>query len=561
MILDTDRISSDGEYRDELRHRCETDHLFLADVMGFDEFDLDWREPVKKLYFPKNRNLSIPEQHSKKFRMHLDPRGTGKTTFGLVDTTQWVLAFPDVISIMNETATQDLAKSITNAVGMRFYQRKGTAPTNLQLIYPELCHDKFYSGSYISPTRTKFIIEPTLGYTSPQTSQSGWHPWVINPDDMVDSVNSGVQASDTSRKSIIDVYHANKNTLRFGGYLNVRGTRYHPFDLYGDLLENMDPEEWEVLIRSSMRRLDNRRLSYGEFPDEDEVEVFFPRLLSYRKLKELFGKSLESFTSFMCQQQNDALGGNVPVFSEDLFKSMQIPAERIPAIGDTFICWRLPYTGKDYMAKYAEGAAARVYEGKVYIVDAWQGTYTPSRLAEKIVRECRKHQTGTVMMEDLPGIQYIEAHIRNEAMRRNVSMKIQWLDFQEDDTQRIERMRNLEPQAEAGRVLISTGAGKAVELRRQFLNFGLVIENGIVDCVSRLAAKVPASLMRAEIDDEEKELQIQRRNDVMSQFVYGQQGGVDELETRRAQENAAQAAAMASIDNLGLTDILGGLDG
>jgi hypothetical protein len=561
MILDTDRISSDGEYRDELRHRCETDHFFLADIMGFDEFDLDWRDPVTRLYFPKNRNLSIPEQHPKKFRMHLDPRGTGKTTFGLVDTTQWVLAFADVISIMNETATQELAKSITNAVGMRFYQRKGADPTNLQLIYPELCHDKFYSGSYISPTRTKFIIEPTLGYTSPQTSQSGWHPWVINPDDMVDSVNSGVQASDASRKSIIDVYHANKNTLRFGGYLNVRGTRYHPFDLYGDLLENMDSEEWEVLIRSSMRRLDNRRLSYGEFPNEDEVEIFFPRLLSYRKLKELFGKSLESFTSFMCQQQNDAFGGNVPVFSEDLFKTMQIPAERIPAIGDMFICWRLPYTGKDYMAKYAEGAAALVYEGKVYIVDAWQGTYTPSRLAEKIVRECRKHQTGTVMMEDLPGIQYIEAHIRNEAMRRNMSMKIQWLDFQEDDTQRIERMRNLEPQAEAGRVLISTGAGKAAELRRQFLNFGLVVENGIVDCVSRLAAKVPASLMRAEIDDEEKELQIQRRNDVMSQFVYGQQGGVDELETRRAQENAAQAAAMASIDNLGLTDILGGLDG
>ena len=269
----------------------------------------------------------------------------------------------------------------------------------------------------------------------------------------------------------------------------------------------------------------------------------------------------EGFAVHNCQQQNDPQGGNIPTFDEKLYKTMQIPAERIPAIGDTFICWRLPYTGKDYMAKYAEGAAARVWEGKVYIVDAWQGTYTPSRLAEKIVRECRKHQTNTVMMEDLPGIQYIEAHIRNEAMRRNVSMKIQWLDFQEDDTQRIERMRNLEPQAEAGRVLISTGAGRAAELRRQFLNFGLVVENGIVDCVSRLAAKVPASLMRAEIDDEEKELQIQRRNDVMSQFVYGQQGGVDELETRQAQERAAQAAAMASIDNLGLTDILGGLDG
>ena len=558
MILDTDRISSDGEYRDELRHRCETDHFFLAELMGFDKFIPIRHQPVKDLYFPKNKNLPIEAQHAKKFRMHLDPRHTFKTTMGLVDTMQWILAFPDIISIVNETATQPLAKSLTNAVASSLYKRDKFAPTVLQLLYPELITETWPDGEYVSPTRQRYFIEPTLGYTSPKTAQAGWHPWVINPDDMVDATNSGLQASDTSRNAIISIYHANKNTLRFGGYLNVRGTRYHPFDLYGDLLERMDPEEWEVLIRNSMEVKNGQRLLPGEFPEEDEVQLFFPELLPYRKLRSLF---FDNYESFMCQQQNDPQGGNIPTFDEKLYKTMQIPAERIPAIGDTFICWRLPYTGKDYMAKYAEGAAARVWEGKVYIVDAWQGTYTPSRLAEKIVRECRKHQTNTVMMEDLPGIQYIEAHIRNEAMRRNVSMKIQWLDFQEDDTQRIERMRNLEPQAEAGRVLISTGAGKAEELRRQFLNFGLVVENGIVDCVSRLAAKVPASLLRAEIDDEEKELQIQRRNDVMSQFVYGQQGGVDELETRQAQERAAQAAAMASIDKLGLTDILGVLDG
>ena len=298
IVIDTDRLESDGAYREEMRHRCETDHLFLAQVMGFDAFDPDFSTAVSKLYFPKNRNLSIPEQNSKKFRMHLDPRGTGKTTFGLVDTMQWILAFPDTISIMNETATQDLAKSVTNAVGMRFYKRKDAAATPLQLLYPELCQDKFYSGSYIAPTRKQFIIEPTLGYTSPQTSQSGWHPWIINPDDMVDSVNSGVQASDTSRKGIIAVYHANKNTLRFGGYINVRGTRYHPFDLYGDLLDHMDPEEWEILIRSSMRRLDNRRLTPGEFPARDEVELYFPKLLGYYKLKSLFEENYESFMCF-----------------------------------------------------------------------------------------------------------------------------------------------------------------------------------------------------------------------------------------------------------------------
>jgi hypothetical protein len=47
---------------------------------------------------------------------------------------------------------------------------------------------------------------------------------------------------------------------------------------------------------------------------------------------------------------------------------------------------------------------------------------------------------------------------------------------------------------------------------------------------------------------------------MMDHFVY-HQGGVDELESRQRKEREAQAAAMASVDNLGLTDILGGLDG
>lgn len=560
MILDTDRISSDEEYRDELRHRCLTDHFFLAEMMGFTKFNRRVHEPAVKLYFPKNPNLSIEEQHPKKKRMHLDPRHTFKTTLGRVDSVQWILAFPEKITMLNETATQPLGKAISRGIAVYFWKPKGKAPTTLQLCFPELVTESDPDGVWNTPCHDVTDIDTTLAYTSPKTSQSGWHPYIINPDDMVDTTNSGIHASDDLRRSVIDTYNTNLNLLRHGGYVNIRGTRYHPFDLYGETLDKMDPDQWEVLIRGSITVINGQRLLPGEFPEEDELILHFPELpnMEYRSLRQKF---YEDYESFMCQQQNDPLGGNVPTFDEDLYKSMQIPAEKIPALGDTFICWRLPYGGKGYMAKYAEGAAARVWEGRVYVIDSWQGTYTPSRLAEKIVRECRRHQTGTVMLEDLPGIQYIEAHIRNEATRKNWSLRLQWLDFQEDDNDRIERIRNLEPQARAGRLLVSTGTGKQAEIRRQFINFGLVTENGIVDCVSRLAAKVPVSLMRSEIEDEEAELQVRRRHAIMSQFVYGQQGGGEELDQRRQQEQAAHETAMASADTIGMTDILGGLEG
>jgi hypothetical protein len=227
------------------------------------------------------------------------------------------------------------------------------------------------------------------------------------------------------------------------------------------------------------------------------------------------------------------------------------------------VCWRLPYGGKDYMNGMAEGVAARIYEGKVYALDAWSGKYTPSRLAEKIVKECREHQSQYLVMEDLPGVQYMEGALRNELNRRNVSVRIQWLDFQDDDNGRNERIKTLEPQARSGRVQISTACGKLGEFKRQLVNFGLVRENGIVDCLSRLAAKVPVSLMRAEI--EEEELEAQRRLVDQQAYAYvhgfGRGEGLSEAERRQKQMAEASAAAMERTMSVGMTDILGGLDG
>jgi hypothetical protein len=565
MQLDLARVDTDSDYRNEARHRCVTDHFYLADLLGagFDRFLARVHQPVVDLYFPKNPGLPIEQQHEKKNRLHLDPRGTYKTTMGRVDSLQWILAFPEEITILNETATKPLAEAISASIAAFFYKPKDVAPTPLQRVFPELCVEKKPTGIWDTPVRLPGSLDTTLAFTSPRASQSGWHPWVECIDDMVDTENSGIHASADLRQSVIDTYYTNKNTLRPGGYINLRGTRYHPFELYGDVLDKMDADDWKVLIRSAMTIKSNRKLLPGEFPDRDDVILNFPEMpgMDYRSLRQKF---FDDYESFMCQQQNDPQGGHIATFDEDLYKSMLIAPERIPNLGDTYICWRLPYGGKEYMAGLAEGAAARVYEGKVYILDAWGGNYTPSRLAEKIVRESKEHQAQMLMLEDLPGTEYMEGHIRNEALRKNVSVRMQWMEFQDDDNCRFERIKQLEPQARAGRVLISTASGKAGELKRQLCNFGLVRENGIVDAISRLAAKVPISLMRQEIEDEEAETLLRRRQDLMYHFIYGgidHSSGLAELESRKRQEQEAQAAAMESVNNLGLTDILGGLDG
>lgn len=557
--IDRRRIDADREYREELRFRFETNHFFAAELLGFNKFIPHLHQPAVDLYFPKNRRVAIEDQHPIKYRMHIDPRHTFKTTLGKVDTAQWIAAFPEWITILSESATQPLAEAISMSLGKFFWQPANAVPTLVQQLYPEVVSSTRPDGKWDTPNHAPIEMDHTSDFTSPKTSQAGWHPWIICPDDMVDNVNSGIHAKQDTRQAVIDTYYTNKNLLRKGGYINLRGTRYHPFELYGDILGKINPAEWRILIRGAMTINDGRRLMPGDFPAEDEVSLHFPELLSYASLREKF---YENYESFMCQMQNDPQGGSVPIFTEQHYAACLCAPERIPPMGETVLCWRLPYGGKDYMAKYAEGIAARIYGGRVYIVDAWQGVYMPSGLAEKIVRELKRHETSTLILEAIPGTEYLESHIRNEAIRRNVAMRIQYLDFEEDDNIRTARIKQLEPQMQTGRIAISTGIAKAAELRRQFLHFLLIPENGVIDCVSRVCARLPLSILRQEISDEEAELQRRRREDAFYNMVYGSSGVMAMDERKRAEQAARMAteAAMNRTNELGLP-YLYGLDG
>lgn len=560
MILDEQKIEWDAAYREDMRHRCITDHFFLAEIMGFTDFHPVLHAPVADLYFPKNPNLSIAEQHPIKNRMHLDPRGTFKTTWSRVDSLQWILAFPEDITILNESATQDLAKAV--AKGIADYLCRYQIATPLQKIFPELVVNKwpFHSlDTWNTPCHNMRDIDATLAFTSPQSQQSGWHPWIDKCDDMVDTRNSGLHASPDSRRKVIDSHHTNKNTIRRGGYLYLPGTRYHPQDLYGETLANMDPTLWMVLIRGAVTVKSGQRLMLGEFPDEDDVTMNFSDLpgMDYATMRDKF---YENYESFMCQQMNDPLGGIIPMFPEALYKTCEIPAERVPPYaGETYTCWRLPFGG-DKSTQNAEGVAARVADGRVYAIECWSGNWMPTRMAERMVQAHREHQADAMMILMTPGSEYMATLIRNEAARRNVSVRIQYADWEESKNVRDQEIKQLEPLMKVGRLMFSTGMTKGKECRRQFVHYGLVQETGIIECVTKLANLVPISQMRANLEEEEIEYQMRRRDDATLNWLLDQQGmpRVDEKARQRAR---AHQQAMQVSTSYQLPKMPGGLDG
>lgn len=563
-MLDVARIEGDDAYREDLRHRFITDHFFAAELIGFEDFNERAHRPAVNLYFPKNPNLPIREQHRKHKRLHLDPRHTFKTSLKRVDRLQWICAFSEEITILNNSATQPLAEEVGIKTALAFFRPKGRPSRPLHLMYPELVIEKMPGGTWNTPNRKLWgagDLDYTLDFTSPKTSQSGWHPLIIDYDDVEDTDNSGIGVGHEVRQHVCDVCDQNENTLRDGGFIFIGGTRYHPLDWYGTRLAaaQRDPENWEVLVRSSLVPKNGTRLLPGEFPEEDDLELQFPEFqnLNYRSLREKFYTNYESF---MCQQQNDPQGGSVPRFDEKLYRSCQIAPERIPMGGETYMVWRPRYGGKPSMAKYAEGAVAKIVDGKIYVLDAWQGTYTPSGEAEKIVFQAKAHDADGLMIVYVPGADYVMSHARNEAARRNRSIKMQWLEFEEDDARRTAQMEQLEPLMKVGRVWFSTAMSKAQECQKQFVHFGLVEENGIVDAIAKFADLVPISQMRANMSEEELEWQRRRRDDALITAFLDQQGmpAVDEMARQKAD---AHLQAMSTVSHFGIPALPGGLDG
>jgi hypothetical protein len=547
--INRERIDSDADYRAELRHRCITDGFFLAPLLGFDDFRLDVHQRVKDLYVEKCPGRKIEDQHPIKNRMHLDPRHTFKTSWGIIDTVQWICTDPD-ITIVNETATQPLGAALTRRTAKIFTKAKNGYLTIFQRIFPELVIEKT-RATYRAPSSTRDEIEPTLYSTSVGSAQSGWHPWIINPDDMVDTENSGLDASDASRERVWNTYTTNANTLRTGGYTNVRGTRYHPFDAYGRMLNTMEEGEWKTLIRSSLIVKSGDRLVEGEFPAEEDMTLLFPEMLPYKSLRSKFRAD---YRIFMCQQQNDPQGGGVSLFPAAAFRQATLDGERVPATGDVKICWRLQCDAKPYMARYAEGAAVLYAGSRVYVVDSWRGVYTPTELCERIVRGCKKAQCGDVVIENTPGSESMIPHIYNEATRQNWSLRIERPEFEMDDAIRSGRMKNLQPMMRAGRLWFSTWSGQSDELQNQFTNFGMVESNGLVDVISRLALRIPIATFKGHVSEEDRVMHQVAKDNAWYSRIYGE-GGAAEVEA------AIEAPEPVQARSYGLRPMLGGLNG
>lgn len=482
------RIREDELYKAELRFRAQTDLLWLGkELLGYDKLCEKYHRIVADHYVQKDPRKSIAEQDKRKKRLHLDPRGTFKSTLNMVDTIQWMLCFPD-IAILLLSASTPLTKGFVGEVTRHFVLGRGATPSPFQELFPEyvIPPSAVKVGSYCVPSRCVNRKEDTLMSSSIESSLSGWHYDVIKEDDIQDNRNSetsqGIEKVKKNR-------HINKKMLMPWGYRDTAGTRYDAFDCYGDDIQNTRPGEIKVLVRPALTIDDGSRLTPDRFPEEDECRVVFPDLLSYEYLRNEYELD---FSSFMTQYMNDALGGKEEVFPQQAVREAVLPDQAVPAMGEARIAWRFGASLPGF--RYAGASVGRVHGARVYIIDNVRGIFTPTSIASRVVQLAKKHYTHRVEIEQTPGSMHLEKHIGNAMLEHHWHVDIEWLDWEQDEGARDVRLRSLEPLVTGRRLFFSESLPHLRELMTQLNAYGMVESTELIDTTARVADTMEVSV-------------------------------------------------------------------
>lgn len=507
--IDINRIRSDSDYKYQLRRRMKTDLLFLArDVLGYTRIDPETHREAIDLFCKKDPFKTFEQQSMEnglriRRRILLMPRRTYKTSLSICDAVQWILIDSEIaIMCMTASNSQDspLADAFVAECASHFICLDGAPMCRhaLHLCFPEHVLRKpprKNAGEFTTPARQRFRRDPTVKAVSIEQSLSGWHPDILKSEDVQDNRNS---QTTYGLKKVRTNFYINLKMLGDMGLVDITGTRYGPADLYGDMMQKATADTKILWKPAYLRKPHALKLEEDELTEGDVV-LQFPKQLPWSFLESERNLDL---TSYMTQYLNIAEGGFKSTFPLDKLEAAKVGENAILREGQIHICWRLEYAE----IKYAAGAVGIEHDGRITIVDVLHGQWNPTSLARRIATQAKKWEAHRIEIEDTPGAHTMVPHIKNQALELDWKIEIAWSEFLKDDTARRLSIKAAEPHLIAGRLLFADSIVNVNEVFHQLYNFGMIEEFEMASVVSRIAQKLPASIVAKdfEISDDDQ---------------------------------------------------------
>jgi hypothetical protein len=511
-------VQEDEAIREAGRRVCQYNLYALCLILGYCLVDEEVHHDAFVFFQKKEPSLTFVEwcrTQSPKRGSLLLPRGVYKTTISLANCVQLIICWPLTIAVMIMCGRRDLAWDFVGQVGSFFYRKANRPPTLFQALWPELCVEKEPDAGEFTAARRQTdpeIIEPAIWGESVESGVSGYHPNVLVIDDLSSNRNSQTFAA---RQQITKKYKLNRKVLLPWGIERKVGTIYGTGDFFTDEVLTSRPGSIQRVIKPALTLKNGERLDPNGFPDEGEVILNFPTILSYDYLKAEYESG---FDSFMTQYNLDEYGAAEVVFSQDQMLAAMVEETQLPLEGKVFIHWRFPCRQKDW--KTAAAVVGMLHRNRCYVIEALEGHYKPSLLAKHVVNLARKHSQHRISVEESPGARLMAPAIHNYALTTGWDTSIDWKDFEEDTGERDLRIRNIESLLATGRLLFNAGLKQLRALMLEFTQYGMLPENAIPDCVARVADNLPQSIAAEDLDDEDAAWQGARERDHYN-MIYG----------------------------------------
>ncbi|HIH44226.1 MAG TPA: phage terminase large subunit [Candidatus Methanoperedenaceae archaeon] len=188
--------------------------------------------------------------------LDLAPRGFGKSTIGDIGYCLWKIAQNRNVRILIVSNTQGQAEAFLREIKAHL-----EGNTRLIELFGRFSSDKWTESELSVAGRTITSKEATLTALGASGSVITKHFDVIIADDIVDFENA---RTELQRKKLSEWYRtALLPTLEPHGELHVIGTRYHPNDLYQELIDSL---QYSAQVERAIR--DNQSLWPAKFSIE-----------------------------------------------------------------------------------------------------------------------------------------------------------------------------------------------------------------------------------------------------------------------------------------------------
>lgn len=487
---------------------------------------LENHQHVIDMFVKKDPTKSLANQSKIKNRLILYPRGSLKSSWGMLDVIQWVL-LDYKIRILVLSAADDLASGIVDEVRGYFTIKEAKASL-MNLFWPEHClleKDLGPSGQYTTPQWAKQQSsrkEPTIMSRGVTSSVSGFHFEVFHGDDIVETRNSSDEQCIQVRKK----YGITRKVLRTFGYVNLLGTRYHEDDLYGDTITKAEMGDAivqelsisekkisnpgkgvEILIGAAMTIKPEAEVELAKYNLPRElwfrkagplgVHLLMPKVLSYDTQLVIYE---DDPVAYETQMRQNVTPPTQQMFTREMILKNTVNWDELPVYGRVTHTWDLNGgKGKKDNDMCVGTACLWDSKGTGFIIDLVVANFpNPISIAQAIVQFAVKHHPDVVSIEDALGCRMLEPTIWAEADKtddkyvQQLVRRVYWRPVDTNKDAKKNRITSLYPLVLYGRIKFATTLHERERMIDQFIRpVTKASKNDIPDCISFQTAFMP----------------------------------------------------------------------